>query len=68
VSVADQIRAIAGLRRAEAASAAPAEEPDEADTPARLARLETESGIPIVAFAAIAEIVTLLLMSEEDMP
>ena len=54
MSVAEQIRAIAGGS-------------DEAETPARLARLELESGIPIAAFAAIAEIVTLLL-SQEDAP
>lgn len=51
MSVAEQIRAIAG-------------EPGETDTPA-LSRLEAECGIPIAAFAALAEIVTLLL-SEED--
>jgi hypothetical protein len=80
VSVAEQIRAIAGLRHAEtasaapagqgdaeAASAAPAEDADAADMQARLARIEAESGIPVAAFAALAEIVTLLL-SEEDMP
>lgn len=55
MSVAEQIRAIADLRL------------DTADTPARLARLEAETGIPVAAFAAIAEIVTLLL-SEEDVP
>ena len=66
MSVAEQIRAIAGLRRPEAV-AAETEGPDAADTPARLARLEVECGIPLVAFAAIAEIVTVLL-SEEDVP
>jgi hypothetical protein len=54
VSVAEQIRAIAGAA-------------DEAEASSRLARLEAESGIPIAAFAAIAEIVT-ILMREEDSP
>jgi hypothetical protein len=67
VSVAEQIRAIAGLHHAGPASATPAEEADAADMQARLAQIEADSGIPVAAFAALAEIVTLLL-SEEDMP
>jgi hypothetical protein len=54
VSVAEQIRAIAGGE-------------DEAETAARLRRVEAETGIPVAAFAAIAEIVR-ILMREEDSP
>ena len=54
MSVAEQIRAIMDAS-------------GEAETAPQLARLEAESGIPIVAFAAIAEIVS-VLMREEDSP
>lgn len=55
MSVAEQIRAIAGTD-------------EEAEMGPRLARVEAESGIPIVAFAAIAEIVSLLMLEERDSP
>ena len=54
MSVAEQIRAIAGA-------------PDEDDLARRLARLEAERDIPIAAFAALAEIVS-FLMREEQAP
>jgi len=55
VSVAEQIRAIAGTD-------------EEAEIGPRLARIEAECGIPIAAFAAIAEIVSLLMREERDAP
>ena len=54
MSVAEQIRAIAGT-------------PEEAEIAPRLAQLEVESGLPIAAFAAIAEIVS-ILMRERHSP